>query len=163
MTVTLRALQSGDEETAVRWAADEVFCRAADWTPGLAPRVVRRHWQAIIAGGDPHFLRLGVIYGGALVGYVDLANLSAGAGELGVALGERSLWGCGIARQACEQLLTRAWALGLARVTAQVDARNDRSHALMTRLGFQESGKAVAAPDPGHRPPVRQYVLLRPR
>ena len=68
--LTLRPLRPGDEDTAVRWGADREFCLANGWSPGLAPRVLRRHWQAIIADRSPGFLRLGIEQGGELVGAV---------------------------------------------------------------------------------------------
>ena len=157
MTVTLRSLRAGDEEVAVRWAADPVFCRAADWTPGLAPRVVRRHWAAIIAGGDPAFLRLGVELDGRLVGFVDLAGLDGTSAEFGIVIGERALWGQGAARRAGEALIAHAAGLGLARLTALVHAPNARSHALIRRLGFVEAGHADPESYMGEVVPVVRY------
>ena len=157
MTVTLRPLRAGDEAAAVHWAADAEFCRAADWTAGLAPRVVRRHWQAIIAGGDPTFRRLGVELDGRLVGYVDLAGLNGTSAEFGVVIGERRLWGQGVARRAGEALITHAATLGLSRLTALVHAPNARSHALLRRLGFREAGHAHPEPYAGEVVPVHRY------
>ncbi|MXV20392.1 GNAT family N-acetyltransferase [Deinococcus xianganensis] len=157
MTVTLRPLRAGDEEVAVRWAADPMFCRAADWTPGLASRVVRRHWKALIAGGDPAFLRLGAELDGRLVGFVDLAGLSGTSAEFGIAIGERALWGQGAARQAGEALIAHAAELGLSQLTALVHAPNTRSHALMRRLGFVEAGHADPETYMGEVVPVIRY------
>lgn len=162
MTVALRPLAPGDEDAAVRWAADPEFCAAADWTPGLSARAVRRHWQAIIAGGDPTFRRWGITYGGALIGYVDLGHLDGQSAELGIAIGERALWGRGLAREACVQVLDIAWTLNLAEVTALVHEPNDRSHALMRSLGLLEAGQAGAERYRGAVVPVRRYVIRRP-
>jgi RimJ/RimL family protein N-acetyltransferase len=142
MAVTLRPLRPGDEQAAVRWAADPEFCLAAGWTPHLAPRLINRHWQRLIAGTGPDFLRLGIVENGELVGYVDLANKQAHTAELGVAIGERAQWGRGLAHQACGLLLAQAFGpLKLQTVTAQVHAPNSRSHRLMLGLGFTESGR----------------------
>ncbi|MFB9992190.1 GNAT family N-acetyltransferase [Deinococcus oregonensis] len=143
MAVTLRPLRPGDEQAAVRWAADPEFCLAAGWTPHLAPRVVQTHWKRLIAGAGPDFLRLGIEENGALVGYVDLAHRQAHTAELGVAIGERAQWGRGLAAEACGLLLAVAFGpLGLETVTAQVHAANSRSHRLMLGLGFVEVGRA---------------------
>ncbi|ANE43719.1 GNAT family N-acetyltransferase [Deinococcus puniceus] len=143
MAVTLRPLRPGDEQAAVRWAADPEFCLAAGWTPHLAPRLISKHWQRLIAGTGPDFLRLGIEENGELVGYVDLANKLAHTAELGVAIGERAQWGRGLAHQACRLLLAHAFGpLGLHTVTAQVHAPNSRSHRLMLGLGFVEVGRA---------------------
>jgi RimJ/RimL family protein N-acetyltransferase len=141
LPVLLRPLRPGDEEAAVRWAADPEFCRAAGWTPGLAPRLVRAHWGRLIAGNGPDFLRLGVEVGGRLVGYVDLGNLTRTSAEFGIGIGERGLWGQGVGAEAGRQMLAHAFGtLGLDHVTAEVHAPNLRSHVLMRRLGFQEVG-----------------------
>ncbi|MFC4425284.1 GNAT family N-acetyltransferase [Deinococcus navajonensis] len=144
--VALRPLRSGDEEAAVRWSADPVFCQVADWTPGLSARVVRRYWQTLMAGQEASFRRWGMTRGGVLIGYVDLTNLRAASGELGVAIGERGLWGQGLATAACHLLLKEAWALGLEQVTAEVHEPNRRSQALMRRLGFLEVGVGPPVP-----------------
>ncbi|WP_245872875.1 GNAT family N-acetyltransferase [Deinococcus planocerae] len=162
LTVSLRPLRPGDEEAAVRWAADPEFCRAAGWTPGLAPRLVREHWRPIVAGAWPDFLRLGVELGGRLVGYVDLANLTREAGEFGIGIGERARWGRGVGREAGGQMLALAFGpLGLEAVTAQVYAPNRRSHALMRRLGFRENGRGEPEPYRGEVVEVVRYALTR--
>lgn len=162
MTVTLRPLRPGDEEAAVRWGADDEFCRATGWTVGLAPRMLRRHWQGIIAGGAPNFRRLGVEHGGRLVGYVDLADLSATSGEFGIAVGERALWGRGVGTRAGQLLLAHAFGdLGLQTVTAEVHRPNLPSHALMRRLGFREVGEGGPDEYRGEQVPTVWYALER--
>lgn len=162
LTVTLRPLRPGDEEAAVRWAADPGFCLAAGWTPGLSPRLVREHWRPIIAGLGPDFLRLGVEVGGRLVGYVDLAELTRTSGEFGIGIGERALWGRGVGRAAGEQMLALAFGtLGLETVTAQVYAPNRRSHALMRRLGLREAGRGEPELYRGEVVEVVRYALTR--
>ncbi|CAM3199935.1 GNAT family protein [Deinococcus deserti] len=156
----------------MRWAADPVFCQAADWTVGLSPRVIRRHWVALIASKQADFRRWDITLDGRLVGYVDLANLKAASeestseelvsGELGVVLGERNLWGQGVSRRACKLLLEQAWATGLHTVTAEVHAPNERSHALMRRLGFRECRMTEPQLYQGVPVAMVQYVLRRP-
>ncbi|GAA5440431.1 GNAT family N-acetyltransferase [Deinococcus caeni] len=167
LTVALRPLRPGDEAAAVRWAADPVFCRAIDWTPGLSARVVRRHWQGIIAARDPHFYRWGVTVdsetvAGELIGYADLGRIGLDGAELGIAIGDRAWWGRGVAFRACQDLLTLAWEAGLPRVTALVHAPNARSHALMRRLGMRDDGQAAPEPYAGEVVAVTRYVILNP-
>ncbi|THF88503.1 GNAT family N-acetyltransferase [Deinococcus sp. KSM4-11] len=162
MTVHLRPLQAGDEDVAVRWANDREFCLAADWTPGLSARTVRRHWQAIIAGGDPTFRRWGIMWNGGLIGYVDLGHLTAHSAELGIAIGNRDLWGQGLARRACSLALAWAWTAGLAEVTARVHQPNGRSHALMRHLGFVADGCDGLDTYRGEVVPVQRYRITHP-
>ena len=54
----------------------------------------------------------------------------------------RRVQGLGIAAEALEALLARAFELrGLARVTADVDPRNERCLRLLARLGLRETGR----------------------
>ncbi|WP_188902654.1 GNAT family N-acetyltransferase [Deinococcus aerophilus] len=160
--VRLRSLRSGDEESAVRWGADEAFCRAVDWPPGLSAAHLRAHWQDLIAATEPDFLRLGIERGGRLVGYTDLAHITDHGAEFGIAIGERTLWGSGVGTAAGQQTLTHAFGpLGLRRVHAEVHLPNLRSHALMRRLGFRELGRAGAQEYQGQIVPVVRYRLDR--
>lgn len=60
--------------------------------------------------------------------------------ELGYALG-RAWWGRGLAGEALEALLGHAFGpLGLNRIEADIDPRNDASARLLERLGFRQEG-----------------------
>lgn len=161
--VSLRPLRPGNEEAAVRWAADPEFCLAAGWTVGLAPRKVREHWRRVAASVGPDFLRLGLELSERMVGYVDLAGLTCASGEFGIALGERGLWGRGLGTAAGRLLLAHAFStLGLNTVTAEVHAPNLPSHALMRRLGFREAGEGEPDLYRGERVAVVRYVRTGP-
>ncbi|WP_161883045.1 GNAT family N-acetyltransferase [Deinococcus alpinitundrae] len=158
---TLRRLRPGDEEAAVRWAADEEFCRAADWTLNLAPDRVREHWRSMIAESGPDFLRLGIELNGVLAGHVDLAFLTVHSGEFGIGIG-RPYWRQGLGLTAGRLLLSHALeVLKLQEVTATVHAPNLPSHALMRRLGFVEEGEAEPEPYQGAVVAVTRYVVRR--
>lgn len=63
--------------------------------------------------------------------------------EIGFIL-DPAFWGRGFAREALEAVIGRAFAVHrLPHVTADVDPRNQRSLALLARLGFQETGRAT--------------------
>ncbi|SMB91599.1 GNAT family N-acetyltransferase [Deinococcus hopiensis] len=160
--ISLRPLRPGDEDAAVRWAADAEFCLASGWTPGLAPRVVRQHWARIIAGGEAGFVRLGVELEGRLIGYTDLGNLSRTAAEWGIGIGERAQWGRGIGREVGRQTLTQAFeTLELRTVRAEVHVPNVRSHALMRRLGFRQAGFGTPELYRGEVVEVVRYAVRR--
>jgi [ribosomal protein S5]-alanine N-acetyltransferase len=77
-----------------------------------------------------------------LVGTCTLAHISwpNERAELGFALAS-SRWGQGLMRQALPVLLDWAFTdLGLHRIEADVDPRNDRSLRLLERLGFEREG-----------------------
>lgn len=160
--IHLRPLRPGDEEAAVRWAADDEFCRAIDWELNVPAERVRAHWQRIIGHDDPTFLRLGVEYQGDLIGYVDLSGISLTEAEFGIAIGERDLWGCGLGVQAGKMLIESAFEmLNLERITSQVHAPNRRSHRLMHKLGFTEVGVVGHEAYQGEVVPLTGYEVKR--
>ena len=63
------------------------------------------------------------------------------ASELGFIFSPQ-VWGTGIAREAVNGVLTRAFAHGVTRVMADVDPRNTRSLAMLAKLGFKKTGEA---------------------
>jgi RimJ/RimL family protein N-acetyltransferase len=54
----------------------------------------------------------------------------------------REAWGQGLANEAVRAVIARAFALGRARLQADVDPRNTRSLKLLKKLGFRETGTA---------------------
>ena len=78
----------------------------------------------------------------ALLGAVGLNDISAvhRRGEIGYWLLPEN-WGCGIARECSSAVVSFAFGqLGLHRVGAEVDTDNNRSSALLEKLGFQLEG-----------------------
>jgi RimJ/RimL family protein N-acetyltransferase len=77
------------------------------------------------------------VVGTCTLARIDAANRRA---EIGYALARRS-WGGGIAREAIARVIAFAFdELHLHRIEADVDPRNARSIASLTRLGFQYEG-----------------------
>lgn len=137
----LRPLHPDDLTAVLRWAADAEFCRANGWRVGLSEGDLTRWLAPILAGQEPHFLRLGVELAGQLIGFVDLADLNPHSAEFGIALGERRLWGRGLGERAGQLMLAHGFGtLGLRLIRASVHVTNARSLGLMARLGFRDAG-----------------------
>lgn len=82
--------------------------------------------------------------------------------ELGIAIGDSGLWGQGIGRQAGNLLLRHAFEnLHLQYVWAEVHEPNERSHALMRKLGFTETSRHGTDEYQGQEVPMVQYRLER--
>ncbi len=163
MPINLRPLCPGDEDYAVQWGQDREFCLANGWEPDLPAGRIRAHWRGLITAPPRQFLRLGIVQDGVLVGYTDLADLVAVSGELGIAIGESRLWGQGIGTAAGQLMLRHAFeVLGLERVWAEVHEPNQRSHALMHRLGFVEIGREGTDLYRGQTVGLVQYKRNRP-
>ncbi|MDV6373863.1 GNAT family N-acetyltransferase [Deinococcus arenicola] len=162
MELTLRPLLPGDEESAVRWGADEEFCLAIDWPTGLPAAHIRQHWQGLLTLTPPELLRHGIELDGVLVGYTDLAHFTEHSAEFGIAIGERELWGQRLGLRAGQLTLAHAFTeLGLKTVTAEAHAPNLRSRALMLRLGFTEIGFGGLEDYQGQEVQVVRFVLHR--
>lgn len=86
-------------------------------------------------------LQWGIDLDGQIVGCVTLfyLNPAQGRAEVGYIL-RSDHWGQGYASEAVGRLLQHAEAIGLRRIEADVDPRNQRSLRLMQRLGFRREG-----------------------
>ena len=98
-----------------------------------------RDWLAAMAAttreeGDDFIIE----YAGRAVGKAGFYRFP----EIGYILAPE-LWGQGLAREALEAVIPRAFALhGLPHIAADVDPRNAASIRLLERLGFLETGRA---------------------
>lgn len=116
------------EGTSVRLA---VLLRAA--TDGAATGEPGGRDGAVVGDGRPD---------PALIGTVSVFQLDRGSrrAELGYAL-RRSAWGHGYAREAVAAVIGHTFGtLGLNRLEADIDPRNEASARLLERLGFRREG-----------------------
>ncbi|KYO52621.1 GNAT family N-acetyltransferase [Tistrella mobilis] len=106
---------------------------------------------AVIDGPDPET--------GRLIGMVTLRLDGEGGAALGYVLG-RAWWGRGLMTEAVRRVLLLAREHPeIARIEADVMVPNTRSAAVLTRLGFTETGRARAAfPARGREVEVRQFI-----
>ena len=86
------------------------------------------------------FVRMGITFNGRLIGYTDLANINDVSAELGIAIGESTLWGRGIGVEAA--LCTIQFALtqlGITTFKAETHETNIRSRRMLRKLGLKKS------------------------
>lgn len=124
----------GDREVARYWSSPAMTERSA--AEDLLRRI-REHFDK----GDLY--QWGIaderdrIIGTCTIAWIDRVHRRA---EIGFALGSAH-WGRGLAREAVARAIAFAFdELGLHRIEADVDPRNDRSLALLERLGFRREG-----------------------
>jgi [ribosomal protein S5]-alanine N-acetyltransferase len=91
---------------------------------------------AVAAGESDDFV---ITQDGVVIGKAGLWQGS----EIGFFLG-RSSWGQGLAREALQAVIDRAFARGVTEITADIDPGNDRSLRLLLSLGFEKTGEAQA-------------------
>ena len=107
-------------------------------------------------GSAERWLNRTVRLDGLVIGRVE-ATLHDGIAEIAYLLGP-AWWGHGYATEAVRRLLAELESLGLSEAWAVVDPANDRSAALLCRLGFVETEPTVrlVTMDPGDRAFVRR-------
>jgi RimJ/RimL family protein N-acetyltransferase len=123
-------LAMGDPEVMRYWSTlpHETEAQTRDW--------VETTISAVAAGESDDFV---ITQDGIVIGKAGLWQGS----EIGFFLC-RSSWGRGLAREALQAVVGRAFARGVTAITADIDPRNDRSLRLLLSLGFEKTGEAQA-------------------
>jgi RimJ/RimL family protein N-acetyltransferase len=146
----LRPLTSADAEALRSYRSLEDVCRFVPFNPMSREAIAERlqgMWSrtAIVAEGEALTLGVELAETGRLIGDVMLFFSSAEhrGGELGWVLDPRHS-GHGYATEATHALMHLAFdQLGLHRVTARVDSRNDASLRLAARLGMRREAHLI--------------------
>lgn len=158
----MRPLTLEDAGTIAGWAADPLFCRAADWSGGLPPSEYLTFQTALIAEPPTGLVRLGAVLDGRLVGYVALQGSEVGRRELGFVIGKRALWGRGLGMVAASAGLSHGFGtMGLTQIWTEALDANAASVRILERLGMRETGfgdQGIYLGQPSH---YRQFTLDR--
>lgn len=158
MDIQLRPIRLEDSDVVLEWSRNAVFCVANGWEIGRSAEDVDAWWHRCVRNVGQHSIRLGIEYEGRLVGYVDLPNIQGDTAELGIAIGETSLWGRGLGAQAVRALMTyAATELGLTVLKAETHETNCRSRRLLESLGFHEVSRIGSEEYSGTECPLVQY------
>ena len=149
--LALRPLTPADTDAVHAYQSREDVCRYVPYSPRSREEVAARladpdkNRSTLSAEGQALVLGVELHGTGALVGDVMLFWRSAEhrGGELGYQL-HPDHHGNGYAVEACGPLLALAFdGLGLHRVVARVDARNEPSARVLRRLGFRQEAVLV--------------------
>ncbi|MEQ1735038.1 MAG: GNAT family protein [Rhodoglobus sp.] len=146
--LTLRLLTSDDVDAAHRWMSDPDTVRYMLYEPRsrqtVAEKVAEDGASAVLAK-DGDYLQPAIVVDGAVAGtiYFKLTSVDDLTAEIGWVLA-RGFHGHGYAHEAANATLDRAFGqLGLRRVFAELDPRNDASVALCRRLGMRHEAHFV--------------------
>jgi RimJ/RimL family protein N-acetyltransferase len=138
-SITLRALRLDDYEAVLRWSMDDKFCAANEWEKNRDEEELYQWWVRCVNIQAEDFLRMGIEYDNKLIGYADLANIEGNTAEIGIAIGNSSLWGNGIGYYSTLSLMNYASAkLGITDFIAETHETNIRSQKMLHNLGFKE-------------------------
>jgi RimJ/RimL family protein N-acetyltransferase len=146
----LRPLTAADVDSLLAYRGQAEVFRHVPFEPMTRELIEERvggRWARVELTGEDQFLLLGVETAatGELVGDVLLhfRSLKHCAGEIGYVLNP-DFSGRGYATEAAGALLRLGFeGLGLHRITAQIDERNDRSIAVVRRLGMRLEARLV--------------------
>lgn len=166
--LVLRPLEAADAPVFHRLINDWEICRRLPDAPFPYPAQLAADWIAAAAHDREHKraeqFALVEAASGALIGVAGL-RMPKGqkSAELGYWLG-RAYWGQGFGLEAARRLVEWGFAaLPIGQMTAMVAADNDISVAVLSRLGFAQSGKGHKefSCRPGQKMPVKHFALGR--
>ncbi len=166
--LVLRPLVAADAPVFHRLINDWEICRRLPDAPFPYPAQLATDWIAASVHDREHRraeqFALVEAESGTLIGVAGLRlGKAQKTAELGYWLG-RAYWGQGFALEAARRLVEWAFAgLPIGHMTATVAADNDVSEALLSRLGFAQSGKGTKefSCRPGQKMPVKHFTLAR--
>lgn len=145
--VRLRALAEGESAHLSRWFSDEEFQRHqwGAWHGPMSLEEARGFWTRLQAADpeSPECALFAIEHAGAAIGFANFRRLNARHGnvDVGIGIGEKSLWGNGLGTEALRLLVGHLLGeRGMHRVRLHVAATNDRAIASYRKAGFEVEG-----------------------
>lgn len=137
MKVQIRPLQENDAYTSVKWRNDpEVFKYTGNTYKNEIKLENELEWIRKVTN-NPCDYRCAIIADGEYVGNIYLTNIEDGVAELHIFLGDKGVWGKGVAKQACLLIIDYAFnTLKLHKIFLKVRKENTSAFHLYQRLGF---------------------------
>lgn len=133
----LRPARADDLDALHHVLSDPSATRFWSTPPHASPAETRVWLDAMLTIPDGEGEDFVVEFEGRLIGKAGLYRFP----EIGFII-HPDCWGMGLMREALEPVIARAFAVHrLTHIKADVDPRNERSLALLTRLGFRETGR----------------------
>ena len=138
----LRPFRNGDVDDVFAYATDPEWGRYLPlpdpYTRRSAEEFVAR---CILVDGETRF-EWAIVHEGRVSGSVSLTVSRPGSAEMGYSIA-RPLWGRGLTTEAATAVITHGFEeLGLARIQASADVRNEGSWRVMEKLGMERTGVA---------------------
>ncbi|MGN7356178.1 GNAT family N-acetyltransferase [Paenibacillus sp. SAFN-054] len=138
-SIRIRKIIADDYLMVYQWSKDDLFCDANGWEKNRKPDELQRWWLQCVNNTADDFIRMGIEYNGNLIGYADLACMKDHTAELGIAIGERTLWGKGIGMISARCMMDYAVKQrGITHFYAETHEANVRSRRMLENIGFKE-------------------------
>lgn len=165
--VRLTALTPEDVPTLVRWHQDSVFLRLFDSRPAVPKTTTEMtRWLEELGKDETAFaFAVRPVGDEQLLGYAEIDGIvwQHGVCGVGIGIGDSADWGKGYGAETARLVLAFAFdELNMHRVQATVFSYNERSLALVERVGFRREGtyREFLQRD-GKRFDMHLYGLLR--
>ena len=139
MEVSIRPLEIEDAYTSVKWRNDpEVFKYTGNTYNHEITVQDELAWIKKVTQSKDEY-RCAILANGQYVGNIYLTNIHNGSAVYHIFLGEKSIWGKGVAKQASLLMLEYAFnSLRLESVELKVRIKNRRAIYLYKSIGFYE-------------------------
>lgn len=159
-SIKIRPISISDYEAVLKWSQNEIFCSANQWQLNRDSNEVYSWWLKCVNNTSENFIRLGIEFDGKLIGYADLANITNNSAELGIAIGESTLWGKGIRFEAVQQIMEFASRnFGIKIFEVEKHETNIRSRKMLDKIGFEEISRVGLKTYLGENSRLIQYRL----
>lgn len=157
----LRQITMDDFSSVVKWSKDNAFCLANGWDLNRDEQELFNWWERCVHNDSESFIRIGIELEGKLIGYADLACMNGNSAELGIAIGDSSLWGKGIGTDSSKLMMNYAFKhFGISDFNAETHETNIRSRKMLESMGFREASRIGTEEYLGTESRLIQYRLI---
>ncbi|AST93700.1 GNAT family N-acetyltransferase [Sutcliffiella cohnii] len=159
-SIKLRQIAMDDFPDVHKWSKDATFCKANGWQLNQEDKELFQWWSNCVQNTSDTFLRMGIEYEAKLIGYVDVACIKENSAELGIAIGDSTLWGKGLGYRAALLMIKFASEkLGITMFDAETHEGNVRSRKMLEKLRFKEISRTGKEVYLGEESQLIQYQL----
>lgn len=138
-SIKIRPIIIDDYKFVLNWSKDDDFCFANGWEQNRSEEELYQWWLHCVNNVSEDFIRMGIEYNEKLIGYADLAFIKDNNAEIGIAIGDSTLWGKGIGYNSALFMMGFASKkLGITVFTAETHELNFRSRKMIEKIGFKE-------------------------
>lgn len=159
--IYFRKLKLEDFIAVVGWSRDDHFCEANGWQKNRDHMELFKWWDRCVTNQQKDMIRLGIEYKNKLIGYADLAEIKNNSAEIGIAIGDSTLWNVGIGTQMIKRLMGYAnEQFGITTFYGETHETNHRSRKMMKKVGFTEESRTGTDLYIGKEVRLVQYKLF---
>jgi ribosomal-protein-alanine N-acetyltransferase len=159
-SIKIRPLIIDDYRIVLNWSQDDIFCSANGWEKNRSAEELYQWWLHCVNNVSEDFIRMGIEFNEKIIGYADLACIKDNAAELGIAIGESTLWGKGIGFNSAICMLNYASKnLGITVFNAETHEANISARKMLEKIGFKEVSRIGSEEYLGTESQLIQYRL----